>query len=247
MRVPIHVLNEWRPEQTRKTGYLPADGVRPHLNESDYSTRIRPGTIIVFSDRRAYEVIEVKERPLDLWPEHFLNEWERYAAWWVEQAVAGRDMGTQPEKATWEHRPLAITIRPADQPAAKHQHYAVRADRPFYVLPEHYSVCRLCNEIPPCTHVITEARVEHEMSKAEALMSIPAGACLSCGEAITSRMKATRFPGPNLWRPDLGDNSAVFHARQACSGTADSYRSQWQKRGHHELQPEIPGSAGDDS
>ncbi|MFF6844640.1 hypothetical protein ACFY8X_38620 [Streptomyces tanashiensis] len=247
MRVPLHVLNEWRPAQTRKTGYLPAEGVRPHLKETDYSTRIRPGTLIAFSDRRAYEVIEVKERPLDLWPEHFLKEWQRYTEWWVEQVVTGRDMGTQPEKATWEHRPVVIAIRPADQPTAKPQHYAVRADRSFYVLPEHYSVCRLCNEIPPCSHETTEARVQHEMSKTEALMSIPAGACLSCGEAITSRMKAVRFPGPNLWRPDLGENSAVFHARQDCADSVRSYRRQWEQKGHEELQPELPGGASDDA
>ncbi|MFC8008673.1 hypothetical protein [Streptomyces cinereoruber] len=248
MRVPLHILNEWRPAQTRKTGYLPIEGIMPRLTETDYSTRIQPGTIIAFSDRRAYEIIEVKERPLDLWPQHFLNEWERYTTQWVEQVVAGHNLGPQPEKATWEHRPVVIVIRPADQPTGKVKHFAVRASRSFYVLPEHYSVCRLCNEIPPCNHATTEARVEHEMDKAEKLMSIPAGACLDCGEPITSRMKAIRFPGPNLWRPDLGDNSAVFHARQDCSGGVHVYRLQWEKKGHDELQPTLPtGDPGDDA
>jgi len=66
----------WRPEQTRKRGHLPGEGVAPYLKETDYSTRIRPGTIIVWSDRKAYQVVEITERPVDLWPEHFRKEWK---------------------------------------------------------------------------------------------------------------------------------------------------------------------------
>lgn len=238
MRVPLHVLQQWRPEQTRKTGYLP--GTRPHLRETDYSTLIRPGTIIVWSNRKAYEVIEVTERPVDLWPQHFRDEWKRYTEWWVEQTTAGHNMGEQPAKATWEHRPFVLVIRPADQPHAKPKHYAVRASRTFYVLPDHYSVCRLCNEIPPCTHATTEAAVNHEMERTERLMAIQTGCCLGCGEPITSRMKAVRFPGPNLWRPDMGTDSAVFHARESCSDSVSSYRQQWEAKGPDQLQPELP-------
>lgn len=242
MHIPMHVLlGEWRPQQTRKTGYLPT--ARPHLKETDYSTLIKPDTIIAWGDRKAYRVTEITERPVDLWPEHFVNEWERYTAWWAEHVVAGRDMGQQPEKASWEHRPLALSIQPADQPNAKTRHFAVRASRSFYVLPEHYSVCRLCNEIPPCSHVTTEAMVDHAMANTERLMAIPAGCCLGCGEPITSRTKAVRFPGPNLWRPDLGTDSAVFHAREDCSGPVASYRQQREAKGHADLQPELPEDA----
>jgi len=234
------LMGHWTPQQCRKTGYLPGHGIKPHLTETDYSTRIQPGTIIVWSDRKAYTVIEVTERPLDLWPEHFRNEWKRFTEWWVEQVMSGRDMGAQPEQATWEHRPMVLVIRPADQPTAKPSHYAVRASRSFYVVPEHYSVCRLCNEIPPCSHVTTEAMVDYEMANTERLMAIPAGCCLGCGEPITSRMKAVRFPGPNLWRPDWGTDSAVFHARSDCSGSVASYRQQWEEKGHDEFQPELP-------
>jgi hypothetical protein len=241
VRIPIHVLDQWRPDQCRKTGHLPGKNVMPpYLTETYHSTRIRPGTIIVWSDRKAYEVIEITERPVDLWPQRFRDGWERYTQWWVEQVMAGRDMGEQPEKTTWEHRPLVLAIRPADQPNGNAQHYAVRADRTFYVLPEHYSVCRLCNEVPPCTHATTEAAVDHTMQKAERLMAIQPGCCLGCGDPITSRMRAVRFPGPNLWRPDMGDDSAVFHARQDCGDWVFSYRRQWEEKGHAELQPELP-------
>jgi hypothetical protein len=161
----------------------------------------------------------------------------------VEQVVAGRDMGEQPERATWEHRPVVLVVQPADQPKAKPQHYAVRASRSFYVLPEHYSVCRLCNEIPPCTHETNEAMVEHEMANTQRLMDIRPGCCLGCGDPITSRMKAVRFPGPNLWRPDWGNDSAVFHARQDCEDSVAFYRQQWEAKGHAEMQPELPNEA----
>ncbi|MBT2477664.1 hypothetical protein [Streptomyces sp. ISL-94] len=243
MRVPIHVVNQWRPQQCRTTGYLPGENVMPYLRESDYSTRIKPDTIIVFCERKAYRVVEISERPVDLWPEHFVKQWERYTEWWVAQVISGRDMGEQPEKETWEHRPLVLTVRPADEPTAKPTDYAVRADRPFYVLPEHYSVCRLCNEIPPCTHVTTEAAVDHEMQKTDRLMAIRSGCCLGCGEPITSRMKAIRFPGPNLWRPDMGNDSAVFHSRRNCADSMSSYRQQWEQKGHATLQPELPEEA----
>ncbi|MCF1592407.1 hypothetical protein [Streptomyces muensis] len=240
MRIPVSFLHQWRPQQPHRRGYLPGDGVMPYLKETNHSTRIRPGTIIVFRERKAYEVVEVNERPVDLWPEHFQQEWARFTQWWAEQVVSGREMGDQPERATWEHRPLVLVIRPAEQPTAKPKHYAVRASRPFFVLDEHYSVCRLCNEIPPCTHVTTEAMVGLEMANTERLMAIPAGHCLGCGDAITARMKAVRFPGPNLWRPDLGSDSAVFHARSTCDEYVSAYRRQWEEKGHDELQPQLP-------
>ncbi|WP_333745727.1 hypothetical protein [Streptomyces sp. IBSBF 2950] len=240
MRIPLSFLHQWRPQQPHQRGYLPGEGIMPYLKETNHSTRIRPGSIIVFGERQAHEVVEVSERPVDLWPEFFQKEWERFTEWWVEQVVAGREMGDQPERTTWEHRPLVLVIRPADQPTAKPSHYAVRASRPFFVLDEHYSVCRRCNEIPPCNHVTTEAMVTREMANAERLMEIPAGHCLGCGENITSRMKAIRFPGPNLWRPDLGPDSAVFHARNTCDEYASAYRRQWEEKGHGELQPELP-------
>jgi hypothetical protein len=243
--VPISVLNEWRPSQTRKVGHLPIEGIMPRLRESDYSTRIQLGTIIVFGERRAYEVLEVNERPVDLWPEHFVKEWDRFTQWWVEQVMAGRDMGPQPEKNSWEHRPVVLVIRPADQPTAKAKHYAVRASRPFYVLPQHYSICRLCHEIPPCTHVTTELAVETQMKATELLLDIRPGCCLGCGKPITSRMKAVRFPGANLWRPDMGENSAVFHARKECADDVSRYRRQWEQRGHAELQEQLPLEGGE--
>lgn len=234
--------NAWRPRQDHKTGRLPGEGIDPYLRESRYHTRIRPGSIIVFNGRHAHEVVEVAERPVDLWPDLFCGEWRRYIKWRMEHVLAGRITGPEPDKALWEHRPLVLVVRPADQPTAEPSHYAVRASRSFFVLPEHYSVCRLCNEIPPCTHATTEATIDREIAKADELMAIPRGACLGCGQTITSRMKAIRFPGPNLWRPDWGLHSAVFHARQQeeCSNGVWRYEQQWKQQGLDVLNPTLP-------
>jgi hypothetical protein len=53
-------------------------------------------------------------------------------------------------------------------------------------------------------------------------------------------MKAVRFPGPNLWRPDLGDGSAVFHDRKECSHDVSRYRGQWEAAGNAPAQAELP-------
>lgn len=241
MSLPASYLRRWRPEQHHKTGHLP--GTMPGLKEDSLrDARICPGSIIAWSDRRAYEVVEITERPADLWPQHFRDEWDRYYEWRAEHTAAGRLSGPGPDRATWEHRPLVLVIRPADKPHAKVTHYAVRASRTFIALPEHYSVCRLCNEIPPCNHATLEATIDHEMAHADRLMAIPRGACLGCGETITSRMKATRFPGPNLWRPDWGQDSAVFHTRQReeCSNGLWRYEQQWKQQGLDVLNPQLP-------
>ncbi|MCL8016896.1 hypothetical protein [Streptomyces sp. AS02] len=242
MRIPMRVLmGHWQPQQCRVTGYLPGEGIMPYLTETYHSTRIQVGTIVVHPlERTAQEVVEVREYPEDLWPEKYQKAFADYLEAWERQASVSRHAGEHPERSTWDQRPLNLVMRPADQPSAEPSHWTVRGNRPFYVLPEHYSVCRLCNEIPPCNHVTTEAMVDHEMANTERLMAIPAGCCLGCGEPITSRMKAVRFPGPNLWRPDWGTDSAVFHARENCSGSVSFYRQQWQEKGHDELQPELP-------
>jgi len=86
----------------------------------------------VWSDRKAYQVVEITERPVDLWPEHFRKEWKRYLEWRAKHIAEGRDVGPEPDRATWEHRPLVLVLRPADRPTAKANHYAVRASRSFY-------------------------------------------------------------------------------------------------------------------
>ncbi|MFF7250434.1 hypothetical protein ACFZBU_41955 [Embleya sp. NPDC008237] len=97
----------------------------------------------------------------------------------------------------------------------------------WQVMPEHYAVCRRCAELPPCAHETRESEIDAETARLEDLLRMAPGDCLGCGQPITDRMRYTRFPGPNLWRPDLPDDSAVVHARAACRPWAQKYHRAW--------------------
>lgn len=192
--------------------------------------QLRPGVLVVWN-RQPYRVVELAERPLDLWGE---EHEQRYA-----DALAHWDRfphGNRPEKATWRSRPYAFIIQPDGKPQEEPLHLIGPADYSWEVLPEHYAICTACGELPPCSHELAEREADRLTAHNEALMEIPPGFCLGCGEHITHRQNAVRFPGPNLWRPDLPKNSAVFHARQECAGAVERYRRQWEERGGQEPQ-----------
>lgn len=198
--------------------------------------QLAPGMVVVFQ-RKPWEVLEIREKPLDLWGEEWEKAFEEAVKRWESRLTP---YGERPEKATWIDRPFNVVVRPHGKPQAKPRHLRAPASYTWKVLPEHYAVCRECGELPPCTSELQDRVIEERMAMAEELMSIPAGHCLGCGEAITSRMKSVRFPGPNLWRPDLGDDSAVFHARRECADDVDRYRKQWKAKGHAEPQAQLP-------
>jgi hypothetical protein len=125
----------------------------------------------------------------------------------------------------------------ADSEASASECAAVKE---WAVLPEHYAVCVACGELPPCSHEISERAIDRVVAHSEELMHLKPGCCMGCSEPITSRMQATRFPGPNLWRPDFGDDSAVFHARKECADDVTRYREQWQAKGGVEVQAMLP-------
>lgn len=58
-------------------------------------------------------------------------------------------------------------------------------------------------------------------------MAILPGTCHACREPVTQRQKSVRFTGPNLIRPDLGDDSVVFHLRGSCYGSVQAYDERW--------------------
>lgn len=181
------------------------------------------GMLVIFH-RKPHRVVEIREHAADLWPEQYEQKLAEEQRMWDRDT---RRYGERPERATWRRRPIDIVLVP-DEPGAKEAHWCVPASRDWDVLPEHYMVCRQCGQLPPCDEELTERTVDAAVGRTEHLMSIQAGCCLGCGEPITHRMEATRFPGPNLWRPDLGDNSAVFHARKGCGGFVWQYREQWE-------------------
>ncbi|MFD8144765.1 hypothetical protein [Streptomyces sp. NPDC059708] len=199
---------------------------------ADY-VQLAPGVTIVY-ERQPWTIVEIAERADDLWGDKYEERWTATLEAWDRNPS-----GERPERSSWRSRPVAILIVPVKDPKAKPLHLVAPAHHDWIVLPEHYPVCVACGELPPCRHEIAEAEADHQIALAEVRLSIPTGACLACGEAITGRQKSQRFPGPNLWRPDLADGSAVFHARRECSGDADRYAEQWRARGGQSPHPSL--------
>ncbi|MFE9736174.1 hypothetical protein ACFYO9_37610 [Streptomyces sp. NPDC005863] len=197
--------------------------------------QLAPGVLVIW-DRKPHRVIELAERPLDLWGE---KHEMRYATALEHWEIGGRRR-ERPEKTTWEARPYVFVLQTDGKPQEKPLHLIGPANHVWDVLPEHYWICSACGELPPCRHEEAEWIADTQAARADVLMDIPPGHCLGCGEFVTSRQKAARFPGPNLWRPDLPEHSAVFHARSECSGEVERYRQQWEARGNTtEVQPSL--------
>lgn len=186
-------------------------------HRSAYTDKLNPGDIVVI-DRQPYRLDEIAPRPHVNWNERYLTAWEH----------SGR-----PDSATWWKRPFALVLTrippsaDAKPPAA--QHMEAPGHHYWTVLPEHFAVCRLCGELTPCTDVHNErimTRVSAEFADA---MRILPGFCHHCKGPINRRQGSMRFEGPNLIRPDLGENSAVFHTRQSggCFSAAFDYDKRW--------------------
>lgn len=195
--------------------------------------QLAPGMLVVW-DRAPWRVIEIREFPIDLWPAKYETAFTQDVARWEQ-----RLHGDRPEKPTWNGRPINIALTPDRKPRAKPLVLTTPAHHGWDVLPEHYAICVACGQMPPCRHELAEREADDQMARTEVLMSIPPGHCLGCGEPITSRQKAARFPGPNLWRPDLPDGSAVFHARKDCASKTSYYRRQWETAGGEDPQLSI--------
>ncbi|GGS42023.1 hypothetical protein F2B00_03315 [Streptomyces parvus] len=190
--------DEWRPAQG-------------HSRLRANTGRLKPGSILVW-DRQPYRLIEVRERDHADWPQNYRDAWVKHG---------------MPDPATWGYRPRVAVLRHDDQPQSKPLHLLCPDSTYWYVLPEHYWVCRTCQELPPCRHVHNEAVMERAAERMEKEMAIMPGVCHGCREPISSRQKSFAFPGPNLIRPDLGDDSAVFHTRNGCAGSMKAYDERW--------------------
>lgn len=173
--------------------------------------KLTPGQIIIW-ERKPFRVIETRERdPFD-WDDTIRDTWTDHGC---------------PDPATWAYRPLVLVLRDENEPTAKPLHLSGSASIMWRTLPEHYAVCRLCGELPPCREVHNEKIAEQAGEHFERQMAIMPGSCHGCREPITSRQKYHRFDGPNLIRPDLGDGSAMFHLRGSCRLDLRQYDKRW--------------------
>lgn len=180
--------------------------------QSVNTTELTTGQIVI-ADRRPFRIDHVRELPSSEWPRRFIEAW--------------RERG-MPDTSTWWDRPFHVTgiWEDPDEDTRSHMTTAP-AGYSWDVLPEHYAVCRLCGELPPCSHVHNERIMERAAERMAEDMAILPNACHGCREPITSRQKSFTFPGPNLIRPDFGDNTAIFHTRGACLGALRSYDKRW--------------------
>lgn len=195
--LPLRDRAEWRPEQ--------------HDTPSRVTGGLTPGEIVIY-DRKPYRIDTVTlDDPLN-WPNSTREKW-------IEDGA--------PDPAHWQRRPFTLSLRPADDPEANLLWLSATQRTWWWTLPEHYSVCRLCGELPPCSHVHTEQVMAVEGERMAEVMAILPGCCHACREPVTRRQKVIRFPGPNLIRPDLPDGSAIFHLRESCHYGAQQYDARW--------------------
>lgn len=188
--------------------------------------QIEVGMLVIW-ERAPWRIVAINERPDDLWGDKYEKQFTSAVAAWERYKQSEK-----PERNTWRGRPIAIQIVPVADSKADPIHLIAPGDYEWTVLPEHYSVCVACGELPPCRHELAEKQADVIAARNDVLMDIPPGHCLGCGEFVTHRQKAARFPGPNLWRPDMPDHSALFHARQECAGEVERYRRQWEEKGN---------------
>lgn len=179
------------------------------------SESLAPDQIVIW-ERNAYRVIETRERSRSDWPEAYRDRW-------VDQGM--------PDPATWFERPFAVTLRLEQDPDAEPLRLLGPAGHAWNTLPEHYSICRVCRQIPPCTHAHNQAVMAAAAKKLDAEMALMPGLCHACLEPITRRQKTITFEGENLVRPDLGDGTAIFHLRTSCRPQAERYDARWAAAG----------------
>ena len=193
------------------------------IHYRDNNPHLQPGMLVILN-RTPYRIVEIREKPDDLWPATYEAAWESTVDLWQRYGH-----GKEPQRATWRDRPVNVIVVP--EGGGEEEHRVGPASYVWNVLPEHYAVCRSCGELPPCSEELLDKTVGQQMVKSELLMAIPAGACMGCGETISGRQKVVAFPGPNLWRPDLADGTVRFHARQECDTWVSRYRAQWEAVG----------------
>lgn len=150
-----------------------------------------------------------------------------YRPWRVLE-VASIDPTTTPGEPQRSRREAyMITLRPAALVTLASHHdddISLRIPGGYFleVLPEHYALCVICQDLPPCRHDVQEkitARAMAQFAKYE-----QEGVCPACEEVITARQQKVPFP-VNIKIP--GGPPVVFHRRRQCFWSAVEYDREW--------------------
>lgn len=91
----------------------------------------------------------------------------------------------------------------------------------FSTLPEHFAICNICGDLPPCRHAHQDKIVEVEVARMRRFES--ANICPSCMEPITDRQSSLTLP--NVIAPSPPE--IRFHAgRHKCLAGAGIYEAE---------------------
>lgn len=194
---PPRSYEEWRPEQEADMTIATAE-------------EIRPNTVVAWNYKPLL-IVRTEEIHFANWPDSYLTTWTE----------AG-----EPVPETWDARPLYIHHR-ADRTNDPVKLGKAPASWTYLVLPKHYAVCSHCGELPPCQEVFLDRVMAVESKRMDFEMRLMHGMCHACGDRVTPREHSVLFPGDNLIRPDLGTNTAVFHARRHCLPITLAYQDRW--------------------
>ncbi len=125
--------------------------------------------------------------------------------------------------------PYVVVLRPAttDQTFTAHDedvHLRVNGgDWGWRQLPEHYSVCVSCGDVPPCREIHAEQSGKAAMARLSRFEV--SGICPACGEPITARQRSI------TWQDNvelLGGPPVTFHSgRRRCRHAASRYEQKW--------------------
>jgi len=223
----MHV-REGLPDQPTRVGRVDW----PKEGDNGAYLRLRSGHVVVF-DRQPWRILEINEYRDHPWPLSYEQAWREHLELWRHsedlRRMNGRVNALPPDRADFYKRPVILVLRNENFPRSAPKHWCAPIGHNWQVLPEHYAVCRTCGELPPCHNGEYRGEIGPRMAAQSegGALCVPAGCCIGCAEPIKPRMRTVRFPGPNLWYPDLGEGSAIFHARAACADQVECYRLQW--------------------
>ncbi|MFJ8677275.1 hypothetical protein [Streptomyces sp. NPDC093589] len=172
---------------------------------------LTPGRIVIWG-KAPFRVISLSDLNPGNWPTEYEEAW---------------DAASRPDVASWKDRPMRLGVQRDTDAADPERSGIVPAHGQWVILPEHYSVCRSCGELPPCPEAFTDRIMAVESHRIDFEMRLVHGTCHGCGKPVSRRERSILFPGDNLIRPDLGANTAVFHTRQSCLPIALSYQDRW--------------------
>ncbi|MBM9509928.1 hypothetical protein [Actinacidiphila acididurans] len=179
--------------------------------EQALTTALTPGMLVIWG-KAAFRVVSLEDLNRGNWRDEDEQAWEE----------AGR-----PDIPTWTARPMWLSVQYDNKTETGTRGGIVPADAGWVILPEHYSVCRQCGELPPCAEVFADRVMAVEAQRIEFEMRLTHGMCHGCGHIVTPREHSILFSGDNLIRPDLGSNTAVFHTRRHCLPIVLAYQDRW--------------------